>query len=494
LQGERVALIEAERSFSYAQLDERCARCAGWLRELGVRRGDRVAFSLANRAAALETVFAAARIGAVAVPINTRLAPPEIRHQLDDSEPRVLLHEASLEGAVAKACQGAKAALEQLAVGGEPDAYEARLAASTPAFAVERVSPEDPVILMYTSGTTGTPKGALLPHRKTLFNALNAQIFFDLCARDRVLVVVPLFHSYGLKILSLPALYAGATVVLQRRFDPGAVWQAVDEHGITYFGGVPTMFRDLLETLEGAPAGRYPLDSLRFLFTAGAAVPVELIHAFERRGLVLKQGFGQTETSILLCLDDRDAVRKAGSVGRSVFHAEVRVVTRNSLQGPPEAWQDVSPGEEGEIVVRGPITMLGYWRLPELTAETLREGWVCTGDLAKLDEEGFVTLVGRARDMYISGGENVYPAQVEAVYAEHPSVREVAVVGIPDERWGETGCAYLVPEPGQAIEAETLRAWGRQRLAIFKVPSRFVAVEALPRTASGKVQKYKLGP
>jgi fatty-acyl-CoA synthase len=335
------------------------------------------------------------------------------------------------------------------------------------------------------------PKGALLPHRKALFNSLNAQLFFDLTQRDRVLVVLPLFHSFGLCILALPALYAGAAVHLERGFDPARTWQRVEELGVTYMGGVPTQLAALEAALREGPAR--DTSTLRFVFGAGAAVPVEQILAFEQHGVVLKQGFGQTETSILCCLDARDAVRKAGSVGRPVFHAELRVVDQASLDLEPEAWRDVAPGETGEIVVRGPITMLGYWERPEASAETLRGEWLRTGDLAQLDDEGFVTLSGRARDMYISGGENVYPAEVEAVYSEHPGIREIAVVGVPDPQWGEVGRAYLVAsDSGVALEPESLRAWGGERLARFKLPREFAVVDALPRTETGKVQKHQL--
>jgi fatty-acyl-CoA synthase len=219
---------------------------------------------------------------------------------------------------------------------------------------------------------------------------------------------------------------------------------------------------------------------------------VALIRAFEREGLVVKQGFGQTETSILCCLEASDALRKAGSVGKPVFHAEVRVVRRETLAGPAQAWQDCTPREPGEIVVRGPITMLCYWQQPEETAATLRGEWLRTGDLACVDEEGFYTLVGRARDFYISGGENVYPPEVEAVYAAHPAVREIAVVGVPDPRWGEVGCAYIVLAEGQALDAEGFLAWGAERLARYKLPRTFVAVDGLPRTVTGKVQKHLL--
>lgn len=485
--GAAPALRDAERVLDYAALEERVARAAGVLAAAGVARGERVALLLGNRSATLEAVFAAARLGAIAVPLNTRLAPPELAELLDDCRPAALLVEDSLRALADAACAAARRAPPaRLAV---PGAWEAALAAATKAGLVP-VSPEDPMILMYTSGTTGTPKGALLPHRKTLYNAMNAGIFFGLGAADRVLVVVPLFHSFGLSILALPTLWAGGEVVLQPRFEPAEVWRAVASLRITFLGGVPTMFTALLDALDRE---RADVSSLRFLFTAGAAIPVEVIRAFAARGLALKQGFGQTETSILCCLDAADAVRKAGSVGRPVRHAELRIVSRESLARPPAEWEDCAAFENGEIVVRGPITMTGYWERPEATAETLREGWLRTGDLGHFDAEGFVTLSGRSKELFISGGENVYPRQVEAAYEQHPAVREIAVVGVPDAQWGEVGRAYVVLAPGAVLDPEALARFGRERLAAFKVPKSFVAVPALPRTASGKVQKHRLG-
>jgi fatty-acyl-CoA synthase len=449
-----------------------------------------VALLLGNRTAYLELVLAAARLGAIAVPINARLTAPEVSRLLADCTPRLLVHEPTLAQVALGAC---------VDLSDPPDpldgaaSYESALGAHAPREAIEPVTPEHPMILMYTSGTTGSPKGALLPHRKTIYNSLNAALFFGLRSDDRVLVTLPLFHSFGLAILSLPTLYAGGTVFLEPRFDAPRAWRRVASEGITFLGGVPTQLAALLEALEAADPPPN-IDSLRFLFGAGAAVPLEQIHAYEARGLVLKQGFGQTETSILCCLDARDAVRKAGSVGRPVFHAEVRVVRQDDLEGPTEAWRDTAAGEPGEIVVRGPITMLGYWNRPDDTAATLRGEWLRTGDLATRDEEGFITLVGRARDMYISGGENVYPAEVEAAFEEHPDVQELAVVGVPDPRWGEIGCAFVVLRDGVQLDAEALRTWGAERLASFKLPREFVAIEALPRTETGKVQKHRLVP
>ena len=486
--GDHLAIADAERSLDYAAFHARTQRCAGALAAAGVARGDRVALLLGNRSAYLEAIFAAARLGAIAVPINARFTAPEVRRVLDDCTPRVLLHEATLASVAEGACRGSLSPPQRWSC---PDAYERALSGAAPHAAIEPVTPDDPMLLMYTSGTTGAPKGALLPHRKTLYNSLNAQLFFELTARDSVLVVLPLFHSFGLCILSLPTLYAGGALHLEPRFDADRTWRLVGERHIAFFGAVPTQLAELLRALDaGAP--RPAPGTLRFVFGAGAAVPVEQILAFERHGLVLKQGFGQTETSILCCLDARDAVRKAGSVGRPVFHADVRVVRQEDLAGPTDAWRETADGETGEIVVRGPIAMLGYWNRPDATAETIRGEWLRTGDLATRDAEGFLTLVGRARDMYISGGENVYPAEVEGVLAQHPAVREVAVVGVPDARWGESGRAYVVLRDGATLDADALRAFAGEHLARFKLPREFVFVDDLPRTALGKVQHFKL--
>jgi fatty-acyl-CoA synthase len=307
-----------------------------------------------------------------------------------------------------------------------------------------------------------------------------------------VLVVAPLFHSLGLQILAIPALYVGASVVLQEGFDAARVWSTIESEGITYYGGVPTMHQRLLESLDRGSPRSAPPASLRFAFTAGAAASPTLIRAFHEHGLLVVQGYGQTETSILTCLEADRALSKAGSVGHPVPHVELRLVAPETIEGDIEDWHDVAPGAVGEVVARGPITMLGYFRRPEATAETLRGEWLRTGDLATRDQEFDITLVGRAREMYISGGENVYPAEVEATLVQHPGIEEVAVIAIPDPDWGEVGRAHVVPVPARTIDPETLSDWLKTRLARFKHPREFVIEATLPRTASGKVQKHLL--
>ena len=507
-----LAWADDHRRCSYAEAEERVARLAGWLVGQGVSEGDRIAVWLGNRGATLEAIFAAARLGAIALPVNARLTPDEVAFQFDDCTPKVVFAERSWRDRVRKTMDllnetnpilleigDAKEVHEPATDSDLHDprhrgcAYEAALAASPTARCRPNPSAEDAMILMYTSGTTGKPKGALLPLRKTLYNCLNAEGYFGIRPEDRVLVVAPLFHSLGLQILAIPAIFSGAGLVIQEGFDAIRVWRAIDAEGITYYGGVPTMHQRLLDALDRGEPFEKPPETLRFAFTAGAAAPAELIRAYHARGLAMKQGYGQTETSILTCLDSEQTLTKAGSVGRAVRHATLRLIAPNTIEGDESAWRDVETGEVGEIVVNGPITMLGYWQRPDATAETIRGAWLRTGDLAIQDAEGDITLVGRAREMYISGGENVYPAEVEATLVDHPDIEEAAVVAVPDPEWGEVGRAHLVAATGRTLDAASIAEWLATRLARYKQPRSFVVETELPRTASGKVQKHRLG-
>ena len=452
---------------SYAELDARVNRAAAALAGLGVIAGDRVALALASEPLYLELYFAAALLGAILIPLNTRLTAAELGFQIDDSEPRVVVRSAGSD-------VPARAGTHMLG----PDELRARM----PAHA-ERPAPapggESPQVILYTSGTTGRPKGAVLPHRKTYWNTRNAELYFALVPDDVVVVPIPLFHSFGLKILSVPTLFVGATAVLVDRFDPIGLQNCVARERASLLGAVPVMYERMLS------AGLLPekLASLRFAFSAGAALAVETIERYGQVGIHLQQGYGQTETSILCCLAAADALRLAGSVGRPVTFGEVRIAD--------EQGSEVARGARGEIVVRGPIVMTGYWRRPEETTQSRIDGWHRTGDLGVMDDAGNVSLVGRLKELYISGGENVYPAEVERVLGQHPNVSEVAVIGVPDEKWGEAGRAYVVPT-GANFDPADLLTWASERLARYKLPREIVVVAELPRTASGKVQKHAL--
>ena len=526
-----LAWADADRRCDYATAEDRIRRLTAWLEAEGVGPGDRVALWLGNRGVMLEAVFASARLGAIVLPINARLTAEEVAFQLDDATPSILMVERRWRDLADQACRLASGADPMVLEVGfaestsddglskESDPYEVALASALGTSRIHPVRPDDPMILMYTSGTTGKPKGALLPHRKTLYNSLNAEEYFGIKASDRVLVVAPLFHSLGLQILALPAIFKGAGLIIQDGFAAQRVWTAIESETVTYYGGVPTMHQRLLDALDqGEPISTIP-GHLRFAFTAGAAAAPELIRAFRDHGLELRQGYGQTETSILTCVRPHNAHAKSGqtdqtdradrgsstdldkpenaarnaSVGRPVRHAEVRLIAPETIDEAVAQWHDVPVGVVGEIVVHGPITMLGYWRRPEATAETLRDGWVRTGDLATRDKDFEITLVGRSREMYISGGENVYPAEVEALLVGHPDIEEAAVVPIPDSKWGEIGRAHVVLRAGAITNPPHLLEWLQTRLARFKQPREIVVEAELPRTASGKVQKHLLG-
>lgn len=487
-QPDRVALLFRDQSFSYAALWERVAALAAGLVRRGASPGDRIACICGNHPAFVELYFACSMIGSIFVPLNARLAPPELLVQLEDTQPILLLLGpglAGLEGSLRSSGWRGDAEVVCLdpEIGGRSNSYETLSYRGMPPGETGMArpwSPEDPQMILFTSGTAGPPKGALLPYRKTLYNNLNAESFLELTGDDRVLVPVPLFHSLGLNILTVPVLLKGGTVILQERFDEEATLGLLETYKATLVGAVPTIYQRLLRSgLE-----RRDLSSVRFCFTAGAPVAVPVIEAYHRKGLLLKQGYGQTETSILCCLDARDALRKAGSVGKPVRYGEVRVVD--------DEGRDVQPGQVGEIVARGPIVMLGYWNRPDETARVLRGGWLHTQDLATVDAEGFVTLAGRKGDMYISGGENIHPEEIERLYRSHPCIQDIAVIGMPDPDLGETGLAFVVLEPGTSVSGAELRAFGEGRIARYKIPRTFAFLKALPRTVTGKVQKYLL--
>lgn len=469
----RTALVHGEHSVSYEDLHERTTRLAHALRAAGIRRGDRVAYLGPNHPAYLETLFASGVLGAVFVPLNTRLAAPEIVYQLQDSGARILLHAPSCAEPVLAA---APATVE---IG---PAYERLLAAASTEPIDETVSPDELCLIMYTSGTTGRPKGAMLTHANITWNAVNVLVDHDLTTDERALVSAPLFHTAGLNMLTLPVLLKGGACVLVESFDPAGTLKLIEDHRISFMFGVPTMF-DLVAREPGW--AQADLSSLRLLTCGGAPVPTALIHTYQQRGLTFLQGYGMTEAAPgTLFLDAEHAVSKAGSAGVPHFFSDVRVVGPDGLP--------VGDGELGEVIVRGPHVAPGYWGLPQETAAVLRDGWFHSGDAARVDADGFVTIADRIKDMYISGGENVYPAEVEDALLALPGVAECAVIGVPDERWGEVGRAFVVPATGAALDARELLDALSGRLAKYKIPRSAVLVEDLPRTASGKLLKHRL--
>jgi fatty-acyl-CoA synthase len=482
---DKLAVVDlaSERQFSYAQFDARISRLAAHLRDqLKIMRGDRVAVLAPNTTDTLEVQFACGRIGAVFLPLNTRLTVPELQYIVGDAGPKLMIHDAGLAEvalSVAKLCNVSAALLL-----GPNGPYEAAIAASKPLAKADEVTLDDISTIMYTSGTTGQPKGAIITHGMTFWNCVNLGGPAYISPSSVFLTVLPLFHTGGLNCYTNPVLHAGGTALIMRAFDPGLALELISDPSrrINAFFGVPSIYQFMAQHPAFADS-----DFSRLVIggVGGAPMPVPLLKVWEARGVALQQGYGMTETSpAVLTLDREDAARKAGSSGKPVLHTEVRIVRPDGT--------DADVGELGELWVKGPNITPGYWNRPDANRSSFTDGWLHTGDAARIDEEGFYYIVDRWKDMYISGGENVYPAEVENVLHQLAAIAEAAVIGIPSEQWGETGMAIIAVKPGHAITEAEIHAHCEANLARFKRPRLIQFVDALPRNATGKIHKPTL--
>ena len=471
----KAAVIFNAMEVSYADLEDRIQGVSYLLCSLGVKQGDRVAVCASNRIEILELVFSCARLGAILVPVNNRLTAPEVRFQLEDCEPVVVLADAPRSALILEA--GAEPAdLDEFASMAHSTGRQ--YAASIPEVPQDL---ERSLLLVYTSGTTGTPKGAVLSQRSLLYTVLNAIDHEGFGPDSIVASVLPLFHVGGLNIQTIPCLCAGGTVVLAERFVPESLLEIVRQYRPTHLLLVPTAMSALLDAPTLVPQD---LSSLGALNCGSSVVPEKLIRRFNSFGVRVVQVYGATETGpTAVVLGYTDAGR-VGSCGKPARHSELRIVD--------DAGTDVSPGEMGELWLRGPNLFTHYWNRPEETEQAFSGSWYATGDLGFADEEGFVYISGRRLDLIISGGENIYPAELESVVSEHPSVEEVAIVGRPDPYWGEVPLAFVVPVDGTSIDATLLDKWCANRLARYKSPRQWIFVENLPRTSLGKVKKHML--
>jgi fatty-acyl-CoA synthase len=491
-----LTVVEPPLALTYRELDQRAVRCALAWQRLGVRRGERVAILAHNRVEILDAFFAAGKSGAILVTLGTRLTAHELAPILADAGARVVLYDGGLQATV-EALRPLAAAVERWVALDAPlepadPVYAELVAAADPAaFVPTRVAPEDVYCLLYTSGTTGKPKGVMIPHRQVAWNGYNTVCSWQLRADDVSPIFTPLYHAGGLMAFLVPIVTIGGRIVLHRGFDAGEIWRTVEREGATVVLGVPTIWKLLAEAPEFATAD---LSSLRCLYSGGAPLPTWLAEIYQRRGLVFKQGFGMTEVGVnCFAMTSEDSVRKLGSIGKPLMHTEVRIVDRQTADG-----REVAVGEVGEMWFRGPHLSLGYWNRPDATAETYvtaADGsgpWLRSGDLARRDEQGFFYVAGRAKDMIISGGVNVYPAEIEAVLLQHPGVRDAAVVGIEHPTWGEVGVAFVVPLAAGSAEPDVVLGFLGERLARYKLPKEIVHLPELPRTAYGKVVKGEL--
>ncbi len=486
---EKQALVDmaSGQRYTYRQLNERALRTASaFTQSLHVSRGDRVAVLVHNRVELLDLYFAAAKAGFVFVPLNPRLAVPELIKLLGHAQPAVLVYEGET---AAKALAAAEqvgvtrlVALDESTSSGHANLQEL-LSQAPHHVPLPPAHPQDLLAILYTSGTTGEPKGVMIPHRMVAFDALATVIGWQLREDDVSPIFTPLYHAGGLSAFLTPMLAIGGTLVLHRTFDPEEVWTTIEKEHCTVVLGVPTIWRLLADHPLFATVN---LRHVRWFISGGAPLPVFLVERYRERGVVLRQGYGLTEVGVnCFAMTDQDAWRKAGSIGKPLPFTQAKVV---DAQG-----RELPPGEVGELCLAGPHVCAGYYKNPQATAESFdSHGFFHTGDLAYHDEEGFFYIVGRQKDMFISGGVNIVPAEIEAALLEHPQVADAAVVGVPDEVWGEKGVAFVVPKPGGQVAAAALVAFLKDRIASFKIPKEFCFVESLPRTAYGKVVRREL--
>jgi fatty-acyl-CoA synthase len=482
---ERCAIRFAGEDLSYSVIAQKVNRLADSLaNRLDVSSGDRIAYLGLNTPEMIILLFACARVGAVLMPLNWRLAAPEHVYMLQQAAPRALFVTTEFVAYVDEigADIGSVSLIAYGNAGNGWLSYDTLLAQGSASYQpIVDTHADDPVLLCYTSGTTGEPKGALLSNSAIEWNAVNATHMHDLTGDDVVLTVLPMFHVGGLDIQTLPALHAGATVVLHSRFEPGLFFDAIEQDGITLTLLVPTAMHALMNDPRWQSAD---LSDLRIIGVGSTVVPQEMVRAVCERGVPLVQVYGSTETApIAAYMPYREIIQKPASTGKPAIHCEIRLVDEDA--------REVVTGEKGEILVRGPNVMTEYWDNPEATTAAFTDGWFHTGDIGHFDNDGFLYVDGRIKDMIISGGENIYPAAIENVLSQCPDLSEVAVLGRPDEHWGEVVIAVVVAN-GEERDAERILSFCEGRIARFETPRQVIFVDELPRNAMGKVVKEAL--
>jgi fatty-acyl-CoA synthase len=488
---DRVAIVELEtgQRYTYSELNERANRLANFMRvELGVKNGDRVSILAKNSIAYIDLFYGLPKIGAVFAPFNWRLTAREISYMVKDLEPKVLISEPEY-GDIVQALELDPDQIQAInlrgtAVSGAVE-YESGVKR---ALSTEPLQPdmdlETPYCILYTSGTTGHPKGAILPHRQILYNCINTIVSWGITENDVSPVYTPLFHAGGLFAFLTPLLYIGGRIILARDFDPVSSLQWIIEEGCTVILGVPTLFQMWMDSEFFDEAD---FSQVHFFISGGAACPPQLMNTWrEKKKIIFRQGYGLTEVGPnCFSMTDEDSIPKTGSVGKPIFHSRMRVVD-------PETGADLPPGISGELLIAGPTVCSGYWKNPSATAETIQNGWFHTGDMAHKDEDGFYYIDGRYKDMIKSGGENIYAAEVESIIRAHPAVKDAALIGKPDEKWGEVGIIIVTTEAGQQVTSDELREHCEGKIARFKIPKEFIFVDEIPYSAYGKVKKEKL--
>lgn len=489
---------ETGREYTYQNAYELSMRGANVLeKKYQIQRNDRVAILSTNEVEYYFLFFALQRLGAIMVPVNFRLTQREVEHIVTDCSPKLVIYQEAYEAAVKnlpmktssgdlQTCTLSAITRELGSQGATSSSYMEGIPRK------DFVSdPEDAAMILYTSGTTGAPKGALISFKMLFWNSINTTLRLNISQKDCTIIFLPFFHTGGWNVLTNPFVHRGAKIVLLKKFDADQILNLAAKEKATILFGVPTTM-DMMA--RSAIFKDIDISNLRYAIVGGEPMPIDLIHTWHRKGIPIRQGYGLTEFGPnVFSLNEEDAIRKIGSIGFTNFYTEAKVMDGDG--------KELGPNEIGELVLQGPMCMNGYWKNEKATKETLKDGWLYTGDLVKKDEEGYYYVVGRKKDMYKSGGENVYPTEIEQVLRHYGGIKEVAVLGVPDPKWGEVGKAFIVKESSckesaakeiSSLDEAKLYSYCLQNLAKFKIPKHFVFVEELPKGESGKILKRKI--
>ncbi|MFW9918994.1 MAG: long-chain fatty acid--CoA ligase [Candidatus Thorarchaeota archaeon] len=468
------------KRYTYDDMDDRANRLSRMLHDFGVRKGDRIAAYSKNRIEMIDLFLATGKIGAIMVPFNVRLAAPETEYLLKRTSPKILF----LDPDLVEGFRPSENTLSECRIIlMNQDLGDSMKETSADPIEREKLDFNDPHLIVFTGGTTGLPKGAILSHRLIFWNSVNTITSWELRSDDTQPLLFPLFHTGGWNVLLVPFYHLGARTILMGDFNPSETLQVIDREMCSIVIGVPTMFQMMAQAKEFATSS---FDTVRIFISGGAPCPVAIMENYWKKGRHFKMGYGLTEVGPNnFYLPESDIKRKPSSVGFPVFHCDTKVVDDDN--------NPVPFGSAGELLLRGPHIFNGYWDEPEETAKTIEpDGWVHTGDLVIIDEEGFYYIVGRKKDMYISGGENVFPTEIEEVLYMHPAILEAAVIGIPDEKWGEVGKAFVSLKENSSMELDEIREYLEGKLARYKIPKYYEIRKTLPKSAAGKILKREL--
>ncbi len=473
---------ETDRTLTYRQLNN-CANFIShkFINELNLTSGERIVLLAENSLEHIVLFSVCQKTGFILVPLNYRLVARELDYQINDSEPSLIITEDKF---IDKVCEleSYKKIKHKISLADLSKLLEEQKDRICEFNSNESFDENHPIFILYTSGTTGFPKGALYTHKMLFWNSINTQLRLDITSHDRSISCTPMFHTGGWNVIPTPFLHHGAYVCLMKKFDPDIVLQLLEKEKTTMFMAVPTMISMMAQSEYFE---KVDLSSVKYFIIGGEPMPLPLIEIWHKKGVPIRQGYGLTEVGpSVTSLHQDDAIRKMGSIGKANFYLKYKIVD--------DSGNEVKQGEIGELVLKGPSVTPGYWKNPEATLQSLRDGWFYTGDLVKEDEDGFLYVVDRKKNMFISGGENIYPAEIEKVLYSHPDILEVAVIGVPDEKWGEVGKAYIRLKENSTLNKDKLRKFCEANLARYKIPKYFEIVNEIPKNETGKIDRKTL--